>query len=378
MPICLRHQPAVRHTVTHVLGASRDEAVFYVAFYDEARSVDLPGILEVSRSRPLIAMADRLRAIERAMLHFDQLVTAAPGEALSTDNSDSLAALLYRLREPWTRLLWGPPGAGKTRCVATLSTALLQAAPDERVLLVAPSNVAVDAALLELMEALRRGPTTQDFLHRHLVARFGYSRDERILEHPELFGPPELANLSEQILSVHRELQRRVERRERDEVIAELKAVIGQLQQERRRKMAAFLCAARVVATTVTSAFAVESPVFEAGPWQTLIVDEASMISGATALLLASAAAKRFLVVGDPRQLGPIFDWRRREQPPETVVRWCGSDPYELAGISRGIGWWRTVETDDIRLSADFVPAPLSPSDLVPRGEAVPESRFGG
>jgi phosphate starvation-inducible protein PhoH len=50
--------------------------------------------------------------------------------------------------------LWGPPGAGKTYCSARLAAGLLTASREERILLVAPSNVAIDAGLVELIKAL--------------------------------------------------------------------------------------------------------------------------------------------------------------------------------------------------------------------------------
>ena len=336
----------------HVVGVSRDEAVFYVAFFEQVLPIDTPAILEVNRSAPLFAVADHLAAIDHDVVQFERLITASPGVALSRDDSEQVARHLASMAQPWTRLLWGPPGAGKTRCVATFTRSMLLTAPDERVLLVAPSNVAVDAALIELMAALDGTATTRDFLNRHVVARFGYSRDKRVLAHHELFGSPELEELSDQILANFNEQRRREERGESAAALAELKAINLQLQQERRQKMKAFLSSARVVATTIASALATEGPVFEAAPWQTIIVDEASMISGASALLLASCATRRFLVAGDPRQLGPILEWRTGgERPGPDVHRWCATDPYELAGISTGSGLERRIETNDARLA---------------------------
>lgn len=337
-----------RKNLGHVAGASRDESILYVAFRDQVLPIDLPAQLEVSRSKTFITLAYHLRSLRQTPTL--GLTLQGTGPTLTSNDSRALAAKLSSISTPWTRLLWGPPGAGKTHCIAELSALLLRGDPDARVLIVAPSNVAVDAAVCELLAALERDRDLANLLSARKIVRYGYPRDERILSRSDLFGPEGLEELSRKVHATSKTV-RELSRISAPELeIAAKKAELRQLQEEMKQRLAAHLQSARIVLTTVASTFSGSSTVVEAGPWQTVIVDEASMVGGAIVLALASLASHRLLLSGDPRQLSPIVEWRRGEIP-SAVERWLARDPYEIVGVSAGTGHHRSIKTDDPRMA---------------------------
>ncbi|KWX04742.1 hypothetical protein TH66_05985 [Carbonactinospora thermoautotrophica] len=86
-----------------------------------------------------------------------RLTTLPP---LPTDRDRTLNPAQWQVYDachtPGLFLVWGPPGTGKTRVLALAITSLLQAG--SRVLLVSPTNVAVDNALLEVVKSGQFGP----------------------------------------------------------------------------------------------------------------------------------------------------------------------------------------------------------------------------
>ena len=264
------------------------------------------------------------------------------------ENSLELAEMLGKLSAPWTKLLWGPRGAGKTYSLAELCGILLESSFEERILVVAPSNVAVDTAMIEILEAFQRRPALEHLLTERRVVRFGYPRDERILAHPELFGPVDRELLSEEVAALHRKIRAMKESQAPEEQIAIARAELHQLQEQIKERLTTHLSNARL-ATTVASAFTGQNLLAKAGAWGTVAADEASMINAAIVLELASIAKERLLLVGDPRQLAPIFEWQRGSAP-DKVEHWLGKDPYEFSTISIGSGWDKKIRTDDSRM----------------------------
>ena len=336
----------------HIAGSSRDEALLYVAFEFEILPVDMPGWLQVSRSQTFLNLAEYLTSLRTppslAVALNSECLQATP---LQNENSELVARGLQQTQTPWARLLWGPPGAGKTYCSARLATALLTQNPEERVLMVAPSNVAVDAALAELITALECSEDGRRLLRDRFVLRYGYPKDERINARPELFGPAGLEELSREVHAVQLEVRRLTQKRSPEPEIAEAKTRLRQLQSQRKTRISEHVASARVLATTVASAFSGSSPVVAGIGWQTVIADEASMLAGASVLALAALAKQRLLLVGDPRQLGPIFEWNAPGTANPNVHRWLAADPYETASLSIGTGWGKRIRTDDSRMA---------------------------
>jgi len=341
-----------RRNSGHIAGASRDEATLFVAFQSEVFPVDLPAWLEVSRAKPLFNLAEYLSSLV-SVPKLSQLLSesVAPIECISDRESGEVAMKLVALKTPWTRLLWGPPGAGKTYCSARMAANIVLSSPSERVLIVAPSNVAVDAALAEVLAALEGSEGGRRLLTDRLVVRYGYPRDERITSRPELFGPADLEPISLEIHGLQLEIRRLRQMRVSEQEVAEAKARLQQLQSQRKARISDHLSRARILATTVASAFTGTNSIVASNTWPTVIADEASMLAGATVLALSGLATSRYLLVGDPRQLAPIFEWNQEREPPKEVRRWLAQDPYEFAGLSSGSGWLKQIRTADGRMA---------------------------
>jgi len=344
--------PDGRRNSGHIAGASKDESTLFVAFQSEVLAVDLPAWLTISRSKPLFNLAHYLSSLSTLPSLANSLIgPAVQSDGISNRDSRAVSRELLALKAPWTQLLWGPPGAGKTYCAARMAASLASLKPHERILVVAPSNVAVDAALAELVAALEEGEVGGRLLSERLVLRYGYPRDERITSRPELFGPAELEPLSCEIHSLQLEIRRLRQNRASEQEIAEAKAKLRQLQAQRKARVSEHIRSARVLATTIASAFTGVDQLVTSTPWDTVIADEASMLSGAMILALSGLGKSRYLLVGDPRQLGPIFEWNQKREPSRDVQRWLAQDPYEIAALASGVGWFKQIRTDDGRMA---------------------------
>ncbi|MEK7403593.1 MAG: AAA domain-containing protein [Acidobacteriota bacterium] len=334
-----------------VAGLSRDESVLYVAFEHRLSPADAPGKLAVNRKKAWFDLAIQLALLADVPAPLKWLKLGPHSPSLASVSGADLASELRNLAIPWWRLLWGPPGSGKTYCLARLAAQLASVNPAERVLIVAPSNAAVDAAVLELVRALEEYPAGPALLHQRQIYRYGYPKDRRVLNRPEVFGPPELAERAQLLRETHDHHQQLVRQKASEDKVFEARTLVQIRQKELRQCMAAYLAGARIVATTIAAVALQNSPVPEAGKWGTVIVDEASMTCGAMLLLLARLAETRFLVAGDPRQLAPIFQWQSFIDPPDNVNHWVAKDAFEWAGISQGAGLHKTVNHQDARLA---------------------------
>jgi hypothetical protein len=218
------------------------------------------------------------------------------------------------------------------------------------VLLVAPSNIAVDVATLQFLRLLANAPGGGELISQRKILRYGYPRDEQILRRPELLGSEELEELSGLIESGYRKVRRLTEDHAPEGEVAACRAEMKQLAERRKARMATHVAASRFVATTLAALAAQTCPLLQAGPWQSVILDEASMVGGAAVMFVSSLATRRFLVAGDPRQLGPVFEWNYGDPPP-AIQTWLARDPYEIAGLSSGGGVNKCVNTHDSRVA---------------------------
>ena len=341
-----------RNNSGHIAGASRDESTIFVAFEYEVLPVDLPAWLVVSRAKPLFNLASYLSSLQAVPNLAVSLSTpVARTNRISERESGAVAEQLAALKTPWTRVLWGPPGAGKTYCAARIAARLSVSDPAEKVLLVAPSNIAADTALAEVIAALETSETGSRLLSDRSVLRYGYPRDDRITSRPELFGPADMEPLSREIHSLQLEIRRLRQQKASEQDVAEVKAKLLELQSQRKSRVSEHVRGARILATTVASAFTGTSPIVASIAWSTVIADEASMLSGAIVLALAGLGKSRYLLVGDPRQLAPIFEWNDGQGTSTEVRHWLAEDPYEFVGLSSGAGWSRQIHIDDGRMA---------------------------
>ncbi|MDB4952189.1 MAG: hypothetical protein JWM27_4838 [Gemmatimonadetes bacterium] len=249
---------------------------------------------------------------------------SAPAASLTEGLEDDQADALERSLASSLLLVLGPPGTGKTGTMARTAAALLLSG--ERVLLLAPTHAAVDTALARIRRTvgecglpeaalmrqgrhgpLWRGPSLEGAHRRGLDAALGeLERRAEHLNHERNWawiladaisgggsaGPPErLERLEARAHGVLRADPDRLDARALLRDVRSLRQAVG-----------AAAAPPRLVGATLAEAL-VRTP---AGPWDTVIVDEAAMASVPYALWAASLARRRLLLWGDPHQLGPV------------------------------------------------------------------------
>lgn len=222
-----------------------------------------------------------------------RLPMPAPFRALRRRQGDAVAAAFHA-----RTLLVGPPGTGKTYTVGATAAYVLTRAPTARLLLLAPTNVAVDTALLaiddwlaslarpEVAATMKRVGTRLDgrkFRDRgHLLAS-GVAKAAQALAALELEEPQRGDT------AAFAQWKRRVEAAR-----AQLRADVGAVASE-----------ARLVATTTAFAFIHYATLVDCGKWDFVVVDEASQVT-LPAAVAAGALGTRAMFAGDPGQLAPV------------------------------------------------------------------------
>jgi hypothetical protein len=233
--------------------------------------------------------------------------------------------------------VWGPPGTGKTACLAQVTRALRD--HGERVLVLAHANAAVDVAMIRVADVM----DGTDDLRYGRVLRVGTphlaearERDEinpaRVLarKHPDLLRQRESLEMQRAALS--RKLARGGAE-VRATIAAELKEVrdeLGALREALRQAEARLIEEATVLGTTL-SRLAIDGAVWSWKP-DAVLVDEASMGMFPAVLAASFRARCRVLIFGDFRQLPPIYLSNRR-----SAVAWLGRDAFDIAGIRANV-----------------------------------------
>lgn len=331
-----------------IVGQEPDGGKLYIAFEHEVTNDDLPATLSVDRTYLLHGLADSLEHLDRMPPLAEPLINEnGRGVPIARNDSIKVADALSEQKSPWTRFLWGPPGAGKTYAIGRLILRLLAKEPESRILLVAPSNLSVDVAVEQLLVQLESSGLSH-LLSQRQILRYGYPRKRSILERAELQGPSEQNALTNEIKRISTNIARSERARASEAELSVLRADLLGKQEELRRLVTEHIKECRVVATTTAMAYLRASPISEL-KWDTVLVDEVTMIPPAICVFLGSLAQGRLLLAGDPRQLGPIFE--ESADASQDDMDWMGRDVFDLAGISRGESEDRKVKTQDTRLS---------------------------
>ena len=237
--------------------------------------------------------------------------------------------------------LWGPPGTGKTTTLSVLLAELHRRG--RRVLLTAPTNTAVDIALQAALG--RMGPTPQGSVVRvgqptdtRLVARAGGPvLVDEIAEHRGEPVAADLARVNDRIREVRSRL-RKYERNGRD-----LDRAYDQLQVDLAEQQAMARALTRLLADVrrqvcedalmvAATAHQLLLPTLSGLAFDTVVIDEASMLPASLSMIAAGAGSGHTVVAGDFRQLPPVVvaDTSR-------AASWLRNSSFEASGVAGSV-----------------------------------------
>lgn len=302
----------------------------------------------------LISQRERLREVEGGIAGFNAeaalsltQVDRSTGRDLSEVEpihglNDQQSRAVAQARRFGTTWLWGPPGTGKTTTVAAIVEKLV--VEDQcRVLLVAPTNVAVDVAVGAVLRRIpardpglvaRLGPPVHGDLFDHadgrvLVDEIAADRGSEVADRRVAVGQ-EIAALRSSLRAL-RAADRRdaVSRREVEAELADKQALARDLDgllRELRRQVCRD--AGLVAATT----HQVLLGTLKGLPFDAVIIDEGSMVPTSLAALVAGSGCGHTIVAGDFHQLPPVT----QSEAPE-VLRWLRRSPFESCGVEKAV-----------------------------------------
>ena len=213
--------------------------------------------------------------------------------ALRKKQAEAVQAALYP-----GALIVGPPGTGKTFTLGAAIANLLARAKNARVLLLGPTNMAVDTALVAADDWLSRNG--RDDLRGHMK-RLGSRFDTRRYADREHLLAPGLyqASVELALLELEEPAKANIER------YVAWKESVERARKALRSDTELVASGARLVAMTAASLFIHQEAMQAAGPWHFAVCDEASQLMLPAALMAAGFAAYSTFA-GDPNQLAPI------------------------------------------------------------------------
>jgi hypothetical protein len=223
----------------------------------------------------------------------------------------------YSLLSYAAAFLWGPPGTGKTFTAASIVADLISSSSSSRVLLLAPTNVAVDQLLLAVDDQLAYSAAGQRL--REHCGRIGGNFIARHYEKRRHLLP----SADEQLLLQKAKLEASRPSGDDIEALAQWQFQMDQVNAALRAEVETVLRQRRVAAMTVTLATMHYSTLRDFRPFDLIVLDEASQVGRAPALMLAPLATAT-LIAGDPNQLAPIVSSRHR-----FVQRWFGQTLFD-------------------------------------------------
>ncbi len=231
---------------------------------------------------------------------------------------------------PWSAawgLLWGPPGTGKTQSLATRIADAVVAAPSRRILIVAPTNGAVDELTHRLCGVLARRGELFGAHGAPRVMRCGVGVRGRLArDFPECVSYDDAQSRGEELQALEKKL-RALEAQQGSE--AEIASARAAVQLAARTPDATLNTVrqqeATVIAITVHRALKLVNELADTqSPFDKLVLDEGGMVSRAAAACLAPLA-QSVLIAGDPRQLGPVS--RAPDGALSGIQKWLRDSP---------------------------------------------------
>ena len=231
-------------------------------------------------------------------------LTEAPDNAFDTrldDSQRAAAALAFADRRPLS-VIQGPPGSGKTGVVVELVRRAV--ASGMRVLVCAPSNMAIDGLALRLAAAdrslrlVRSGnPERVEASAMNITAEAVAARRMETLDSE---AADELKRMLEDVRSDER-MGRERKSQMRDYLRRESRRSVA---KRKARGAAEAMADAQVLLCTTTAAG--EAAVADLPPFDLVIVDEAAQAAAPNAWL-PLLRGRRAVLVGDPKQLPPTI-----------------------------------------------------------------------
>ena len=222
-------------------------------------------------------------------------------------------AVRMSLEQPIT-FVWGPPGTGKTQTLAKIAWAHID--KGERVLMLSYSNVSVDGAILRVTSL------KNDVFPGQLV-RYGFPKDKRISEHPYLSSYNLAINNYPDLLKRRTQLQAEKKRLEKnDPKLIQVEKELNEIRRELRAAESQCVRNAKFVATTVSKAIVDKE--IRNGAFDVVIFDEASMATIPQIAYAAKLARKKFVCMGDFRQLPPIVQSSKESPLNADIFQYCG------------------------------------------------------
>ena len=222
-------------------------------------------------------------------------------------------AIKMSITQPIT-FVWGPPGTGKTETLARIT--MNHMVNGNRVLMLSYSNVSVDGAIRRVFEK-DLAPVPGKYV------RYGYPKDKFLLEHEYLTSynlalktHPDLLKEKTKLIEERKHLSRSSPRYV--EIGQRLTQIRKNLDEEEKNAVDH----AKFVATTASKAIA-DKTIYD-GEFDTVIFDEASMAYIPQVVFSAGLAKKRFICMGDFKQLPPIVQNENAAALNADIFRYCG------------------------------------------------------
>lgn len=302
------------------------------------------GSLKSSSVSILYKMKERIEEVEKNTLPlWDILESGRKAKRIDFANSiysdgldQSQFEALQKVLSSNYVYIWGPPGTGKSYLLSRLIYNLNEY--KEKTIVCSIANVAVDSLLLKTINLLNeRGhfDKRKSQKKEKIFLRLGYAQADEIRNLKDIqFESKILTNLSEKIKDLDAELIYFNEKKILSETDLQKQSNLisakDEIKREYDKQSKIFLSNANVIFMT-SSKFIMEE-VTKNLEIDNLIIDEGSMMSIPSLVVLAANVKKRVIIAGDFMQLGPIA-----LSNSEFAKRWLHNDLFSLLGKSEQI-----------------------------------------